>query len=833
MNPIYRFYLKRPIATGNLLDPSSVVEGILQNGEINGSTSQYAGKNYIPVTATYPYSLYPLSGAATGGTIAWYNNTKGFISQTIVSSLGPQFAPSGAAFARVSFPQSWGDATFAAFGDPDTFNPYGYIQQLARPVYGDGESIDFEKESGEEFFRRKLNGALTFVKDDCDFITGAAFDTRFALDIEISYDGGENWASYWQGHFYKTDCDFKPGRVSVTPSAEDEYTKILAGMNKEFDLIKLAPAIEALTAKKRPVIQLYVPGANTLGCVFAGMYWEEQVTSPESNEAHLRNTYHFAKANDVAIATFTGGGSSFPDVLTTSPATISWDGTESSAVRTALSFVGNGVTLALTYWDEYDGEYWSRKKRWVLTQNGTTYYSATSEASISIPPTYPITGISFTGLAGVSIDVTKDSVYGRIVHGKDAIAGADVYNIPSDDIAPENLNYKKCTPYSFADMVSFYSGLSSTPTQFGLYDSTQYYAAPYTQGIDYMPIARSSWERISIWYNGSAGFDQTLEEYASVEFTFRDCYPLFGVISALLGEIDPSLTFEGNSAFSAFLYGTTALRSDGTSPYLIPKSNVIKGEYDSPAMQAPITLRSVLDMLRDCFRCYWFIEDGKLRIEHIKFFMNGGSYSVAPSVGIDLTEMMQPRAGKPWAFGQDDYKFNKPEMPERYEFAWMDKQTDPFNGNPIEIQSGYVEQGNIKRIALTDFSSDLDYILLNPSDISEDGFVLVMASGGAIPEAAVLFSDDNLMLQNPYASFAYLQRFYLYDLPAPEFSIGGRGGTALGTQRHKESEAIFPAITDPDMKKLVKTNIGNGQIQKIDLTLQGRTAKATLRYDTE
>lgn len=816
MNPIYRFYLKRPSATGNLLDPSSVVEGNLQGGQIIGSTSQYAGKGYIPVVATYPYCIYPLSGSATGGTIAWYDNAKGFISQVIVNSLGPQFAPAGAAFARVSFPQSWGVATFANFGDPDTFNPYGFVRILARPVYGDGEAINFEKESGEEFFRRKLSGALTFVDADFAFIAESAFDTRFALDIEISYDG-ENWASYWQGYFYKTDCQFKPGRVSVTPAAEDEYTRILAGMEKEFDLIKLAPAIESLTAKKRPVVQLYIPGKNVIGCVFSGMYWEEATNFSESDYFELTQTYHFARVRAAAHSVINGGG--IPSYIEDN------NYTYDPAIQTYyFKMEADGVKIE-RYLD-------AGTLRVILTYNSETWRAAIWGGSATeFPATYTLQKDG--GLETIEVYISIDEIYGRLVHDKDAITGASVYDIPTNDIAPENLNYSKCTPWSFPSSISFYDGLSSEPTQFGKYDADFYYQQPYIFGTDAMPITRSAWDRISVWYLAGSGYDAVIEEAASVEFTIRDCYPLNGVISALLGQIDTTLAFEDSAQFSAFLYGTTTLRNDGTFPYVIPKSNIIKGDYDHPAMQAPITLRSVLNMLRDCFRCYWFIEDGKLRIEHIYFFMNGGSYSLLPAVGINLTKTINPRSGKPWAFGQEDYKFNKPEMPERYEFAWMDKQTDPFNGNPLVIQSGYVEPGNIKKVTITNFSSDIDYILLNPSDISEDGFALVMASGGAIPEDTMDFNGVSFKLQNPFAAFVYLQRFYLYDLPAPNYSIGGSGGTAYGTQRYKESEAVFPALIDPDVKKLVKTNIGDGQVQKIDLTLQGRTAKATLRYDTE
>ena len=126
MNPIYRFSLMRPTTGGNLLDPSLVVEGNLEaDGRIGGSTYYFAGTGYIPVTATHPYQCFPLSGSQAGARIAWYDSAKAFLSLTAVENTGPQFAPAGAAFARVAFPQSWGVASFAAFADPDALSPYG------------------------------------------------------------------------------------------------------------------------------------------------------------------------------------------------------------------------------------------------------------------------------------------------------------------------------------------------------------------------------------------------------------------------------------------------------------------------------------------------------------------------------------------------------------------------------------------------------------------------------------------------------------------------------------------------------------------------------------
>lgn len=88
-------------------------------------------------------------------------------------------------------------------------------------------------------------------------------------------------------------------------------------------------------------------------------------------------------------------------------------------------------------------------------------------------------------------------------------------------------------------------------------------------------------------------------------------------------------------------------------------------------------------MLRDCFKCYWFIEDGKFKIEHIQYFRNGGSYSGGVVLSHDLTKELNLRNGKPWAFNTSEYSFDKVDLPERYQFKWMDDVTAAFEGLPI------------------------------------------------------------------------------------------------------------------------------------------------------
>ena len=242
-------------------------------------------------------------------------------------------------------------------------------------------------------------------------------------------------------------------------------------------------------------------------------------------------------------------------------------------------------------------------------------------------------------------------------------------------------------------------------------------------------------------------------------------------------------------------------------------------------------------MLRKAMGCYWFVDDdNRLRIEHVSWFKNGGSYDGTPTVGIDLTAMANSRNGKMWSFATGQYSFDKVQMPERYQYEWMDDTTDIFKGSPIEVLSGYVQEGNIEEVTVSKFNSDVDYMMLNPSNVSEDGFALLCCT---IQDGEWNVSIDSLMSipfkhQNWQLAFYSLQRWFLIsDMPAWDIRIDGVATVAKGIQRMKKQQVNIPLDgADPDMEKLIKTTIGDGEVEKMTIRLMSRMAKTTLRYDT-
>lgn len=721
----------------------------------------------------------------------------------------------------------------------------GNTTERCYPIYKDDLAKNYEKESGQEFFRAKLSGKLTFQSADYDRIVSAAFDTQFVLEIFISYNAGQSWTSYWRGTFWKTDCEFDGDAetVVVQPTVLDQYNDILAGLNKEYNLIDLAPSMAQIQADKRPMIQVYVPDQTVIGCFLSGMWWEQECEAVGKYETieieiegqtvqvnKLTRYLHFSLNTTLRIAYVSG------HITPTLPGIFTLVDSSGEPLGEFYTMTEGGFTLSYRDLGNDTIEFS------IIRNSDSVVLWRRESGHYGLPPyTVTLDPVSGSGATGTVILSVQDiCVYSRLVCDTPQVLGTNTFEIPAEDLVENNRNYTRVLGYFFIDTIYFSTLLTETPNKWGLYQPGKYYQPPSLYGDpELFPVARNAWGRVSIWFTFST-YDWIVEEDGRQPFTIRHAYPLWAVLNKLLEHVAPDIDFRANYTYSQFLYPYDVNPITGLDfrLFITPKSNIVTAGYDQPAQKAPITLGNVFNMLRDCFRCYWFVDNNNhLHIEHIKYFRNGGSYSETPTVGIDLTTQQVPRNGKPWAFARNQFKFDKPEMAARYQFGWMDDVTQLFDGFPIDIISKYVNPDNIEQIDVTKFTSDIDYILLNPSDISKDGFVLLGAieqnGGYALPYYNFQIGSNAHILQNAYVAFCLLQQYYAYDMPGLYYAINGVVMVAQGIKKLKNQTIRFPVLTDPDLVELVKTNLGNGVIEKLSINLSSRNANATLKYDTE
>lgn len=712
-------------------------------------------------------------------------------------------------------------------------------KQPVNPNYKDDLALDYELETNQKFYRAKLSGKINFVRNDFDVINNAPFDSEFFLFIEKSNDWGQTYSQYYKAKFMKTDCTINNDDkiITVQPETTDQYDNVLAGLEKEYNLVELAPQIEFLTIRKRPLIQIYVPGDSIVSCFLGGTNWEQNVKQQVYDGNVLRNNYHFSVCSRVVEINVTANDGADNKYNGIYVGDVSY-GNVSEGVYEEGTFVhensnfkikyqkASGIAISKERYSFYDGD------------NLYYYYESNSFIENKTIKVYNYNGI----VAGyLKFDINLKIIFARYLCDVETIDDVSTYEISSDDIVENNRNYKRVIGYAI-DVAYISNNFSNEPTEYGLADNGKYFDTPYSiYGQKFYPIAQSTWRYSSVWF-GFYLFDWILEEKARKAYTLRDTFTLSSCINVLLKQFAPEITHDATPEYSQFLYKSTNPISRQSFKLLISqKSNIINGEYQTPAQKAPVTLQQIMTMLRDIYKCYWYVEDGKFKIEQINWFRNGGSYGYNPIIDYDLTQLENVRNGKKLAFATSEYSFDKVDMPERYQFKWMDDVTTPFEGLPIEITSKYVTAGKIEEINISNFTSDIDLMLLNPGAISSDGFALFAAvtpSGGGqleLPFIRQTVDGVEYFLQNGFLAFINIQpTYWIYDMPARDFIINNEQNFAVGVERKKKQTLNFPAgENDPNPMQLVKTYLGNGQVDKLSVNLCSRSIKATLKYDTE
>lgn len=779
-------------------------------------------------------------------------------------------------------------------------------------ITGDDFSKEYEMEDQQQFFRQKLSGTMKLLGGDFDWLNSQPYDTNFAFLLKL------NGVDFYTGYFAKSDCKWDADNkiVDLEINPDDAYERVLAALDKEVDIIELAPDTEEVTVVKRPLIQLYVPGEEILSCFVGGTYWEQSCQAISDTNA-LQQTYYFALASMVGEINVTGDGTSAVNGTYAGEVTI--DGTSGSGTF----YNDNGLYKIKFYWGVgvYEGFPIPAIQYDIVEYQGeAVVYSTGAKAG---------TWDSATTAAGTkTLDIRRIDVWMRYLLDVDSIKGLNTYNIPTDDITDNNRNYRKCIGYAI-DTVTAYARYSNDSTKYGKNDYGTYFVEPYSiYGQKFFPVSRHSWGNASLWFSFHL-MDEYMEKEGRGSYILKDAWEVHSIINCMLNKFATGVTFENTPDYSEFLFSDrNPLTYTQFSLLVTQKSNLLVGDYDQPAQQAPGTLGDFLDMLKNTLKCYWFIEDNKLRIEHISWFMNGGTYT-GQILGLDTTTLIDQFNKKPYSYGSNKFEYETVDLPEYIQFDWMDDVTPSFEGYPIEVESVFVNEGNVETVSVSKFTTDIDFILMNPAAISQEGFALFACSGNrnildqseattskdlddsgneidssttdlseylgiqqtqvevsgvtkvalydvtytsmflrfltitdnkveippggyairmvvnksawgdakAVPRYYMPllqrnFDGADLSFQNGYLSWVYLHpNFYSHDLPTRVVTLNDETFYASGVVKSKKQTIEVPMSLEVEEKKLVKTSLGVGQIEKIVLNLHSRTGTIDLKYE--
>lgn len=865
IRPRYNFY------AGTALTYTGIYQGAGIDEEGNVVDDELAYSNYqIPLSeGEHLYlNLYSLNSY---NAIFFYDDTT-FISSIKLSSVNNTVIkpPTNAKYWAVRFTSY--DENFMRKRNTN----FIYSVKPVNPHYK-SLSKKYTKENGQEFFRESLDGKISLIGKDYEIVYSSKLEDELIFIIDKYSIQSKKWIEYYKGSFNKTDCKFNSDKniCEIKTVAIDDYNNVMNMYSNTYDIIKLEPEITKINLHKRSLMQVYVRGANSITNFFGGTYWEDDVNETIESHESLIDKYYFAYIK--AGNEFYVSGAGISNVNSVYAGTNGYWQSNDKYRCEYVKVVSIG-DFALSPGNKvYDIN--SKKNRIPSTEvdsGGSTVYSENlyklriiqnSDNSIvyeskwlfysSLPYVNDNVYIDRNDIELVNVNNSADiatikttfvyHIYRRLLCDVDTVEYQgeikNTYNLPIEDFVTDNKNYKKCIGL-VGGMFFCTSKTVDEPTKYGINDYGKYFTNRFISssvGIGRpLPISRNLWANASLWYVYDSLYT-SFEKKLRKKYTLKNSWSIAAVIKALLNKIDPTLRHEATSEYSAFLYGSTMpISASRFYVYITQKTNILKGDYDQPAQKAEITLEDVMKMLRDCFRCYWYIENGKFKIEHISFFMKGGSYSGNDNAQLDFTKLTDPFNKKQSSYFQSEIEYEKSDLNNRYEFSWMDESTDLFDGVTIDVKSKYVQKDKSEQISINQFSSDIDFMLFNPNSFSNDGFALLcpIKSGSylELPIVETQLIDENgdtynAIVQNWYASWAYLTRFYLYDMPAQEIYCNVLGKlNVYGLKMCMKHDIEFHAYNDLNELQLIKTNIGHGKIDEFYVNIDTRLTKVKLAY---
>lgn len=715
----------------------------------------------------------------------------------------------------------------------------------------------YAKENGQEFFRITLDGKITLFGDDYELINNASIEDNLLFVIDKLNRITNKWAEYYRGEFNKTGCklDYEKKSCEIKTSPLDQYTQVMNKYDNTYDLIKLAPAISKINLHKRALMQVYVRGANSISNFLGGTYWEDDVNEVVDSHSDLITKYYFSYVK--AGNEFYVSGAGISDVngvyAGTNGSWQKWYGYRGQLTK-VINYGDNALYSEENVPIVYAIQSKSSRKA-AINQETYTYMESiykfqiirTSDSAVLYESEWQFY-INTTDIDADNIYIGRDDikminksnssdvftltnvfvyhVYQRLLCDVDTVEDSEgvkeTYDIPTDDFVFDNRNYKKCIGLR-GGLFFCTSRTSTEPTKYGMNDYGEYFTSDFiaaTMGVGRpLPISRNFWANASLWYVYDFWYEY-FEEGLRKQYTLKDSYSVGAAIKALLKKIDPSLTHEETAEYSRFLYDTSVPISMARFyPHITPKTNILKGDYDQAAQKAEITFEELMNMLRDCFRCYWYIEDGKFKVEHISFFMNGGSYSYQTNYQLDFTKLKDQFNKKLSAYFQSSIEFDKSELNSRYELNWMDDVTDLMGNVTLDINANYVQKDKTEEVNVSQFTSDIDLMLLDPSSFSEDGFALLCP----ISEPDVLYSAASVSMSGSVVDYHYKTLFTTYDNSIKRIAI------SIGSIVSDNTTAIVQlCVIKSDNTYLLRSSLFGNDSKELDI--QGEYSKIQLRF---
>lgn len=625
-------------------------------------------------------------------------------------------------------------------------------QRECHPVYNDDLSVSIERENDEWYYKRTLDGNIIFRAGDYSWIMSQAFDGIFTMNIQCSTNGID-WNSYFTGSFSRANLEIDEDNhtATLTGFIDNAYSALEEGEDEEYDLMKLIPDSEAKEVQGTvpPALAIIDECSEvskpTTSDIFAGaaltsggyntdtdLFWASNKNMESHSLMYLHTIIAEAKVSEgIYAGTYSG-------VVSYTTLTKQWEDsmgrTYTVRVTSPAGILNNKDNDKFLRFGLHYNDNVLNREAYVRFYLDNTYIAQYQITNMYVDNPY-YSPMSYNINNGF-IQIKFHYIFTSLLTQKGPnVLGSTINN----NFLDTSSYYKGIKRFTDVDNLTIFPSVQTVeqPNGHRLVSGTgeqgttpQYYAPPNNSDT-WIPVNESSWDFASIWYKITPTISNGLldtNNYGS--FRWTRCWTIGTCIRYLVNKItNGKVLFSESELSSQFLYGNPCPVAD-QEPFtflVTQKSNVMRpSNGGESAARCPVRLQWFFELLRNAFNCYYWLQpqnDGTylLRIEHVNYLRNGGSYGGTLTHQLNLTQLFTRRnlfrRNEPVKRLSDltnKYTYDTNQMVQKYTFSWQgDGGSDDFKGNPMFFKAGWVSEGSSEDHQVDNIFADLSWLMLN------------------------------------------------------------------------------------------------------------------------
>ena len=266
--------------------------------------------------------------------------------------------------------------------------------------------------------------------------------------------------------------------------------------------------------------------------------------------------------------------------------------------------------------------------------------------------------------------------------------------------------------------------------------------------------------------------------------TISNCYHLNDILEIIFKNIYDD---ENASMTSSFLTSATNPMTGATSEttliYICHKDSVTDTTSEPEVLE--LSFDDIMRFLRTQYNLYWYVSSNVLYVENYKYFENAFSYTVARSVGTDLTDYTNNGKSYSDNFIRNKNKYSTDSEGLYYEELWKYQEYEniAFKDSKITYDVNLLENKKIEHSI--EVSNDINYIL-NNTDISSDGVCFM---------ACEIDTETIIIRRDVQISVNEFEIFHNWDFNTFKF-VGNEIVSAIGTVNQYAHTNMIPISQD-------------------------------------